>query len=182
MPYDKRHTPALDEKGFFSGDCTRCGLPRYAKLDDPRIERCRPDWHETWMAIARTVAERSYDPRLKVGAIVVSDDNTRLLSLGYNGNYRGGPNVPDSTDPGQSGFIHAEVNALIKCDYNFNRKKIMYLTHSPCVGCAKLIVNADISQVVFDVPYRDPTGLDILRAGGVEVTRFSDVVILNGAP
>lgn len=128
------------------------------------------------MSIAKTVAERSYDPRLKVGAIIVSDDNTRLLSLGYNGNYRGGPNTPDSEDPGQSGFIHAEVNALVKCDYNFNRKKIMYLTHSPCVQCSKLIVNANISEVIYDVQYRDASGLHILQTCGVVVNRFSDVI------
>jgi dCMP deaminase len=132
------------------------------------------------MAIAKSVAERSYDPRLKVGAIVVSDDNTRLLSLGYNGNYRGGPNIPDSSDPGQSGFIHAEVNALVKCDYNFNRKKIMYLTHSPCVQCAKLIVNADISEVVYDVEYRDMSGLQILQTCGIRVNRLSDVIFRTG--
>lgn len=136
----------------------------------------RPSWHHTWMTIAKTVAERSYDPRLQVGAIVVSDDNTRLLSLGYNGNYRGGPHHPDSIDPGQSGFIHAEMNALVKCDYNYNRDKIMYLTHSPCQLCAKLIVNANISQVIYDIDYRDSTGLDILRTCGITVNRFSDVI------
>jgi len=128
------------------------------------------------MTIARSVAERSYDPRLKVGAIIVSDDNTRLLSLGYNGNYRGGPHQPDSVDPGQSGFIHAEVNALVKCDYNFNRKKIMYLTHSPCTQCAKLIVNANISEVIYEEEYRDTSGLAILQRCGITVNRFSDVI------
>jgi dCMP deaminase len=128
------------------------------------------------MTIARSVAERSYDPRLKVGAIIVSDDNTRLLSLGYNGNYKGGPNTPDTSEPGQSGFIHAEVNALVKCDYNYNRKKIMYLTHSPCMHCAKLIVNANIAEVVYDEEYRDISGLTILRTCGITVNRFSDVI------
>lgn len=137
----------------------------------------RPSWHRTWMDITRLIAERSYDPRLKVGTIIVSDDNTRLLSLGYNGNYRGGPHTPDSVDPGQSGFIHAEVNALVKCDYNFNRKKIMYLTHSPCVQCAKLIVNANIAEVIYDTQYRDISGLTILRTCGIIVNRFSDVII-----
>lgn len=136
----------------------------------------RHTWHQTWMNIAKTVAERSYDLRLKVGAIIVSDDNTRLLALGYNGNYRGGPHEPDSVDPGCSGFIHAEVNALIKCDYNFNRKKIMYLTHSPCQQCAKLIVNANISEIVYDKEYRDNSGLTILRTCGLSVNRFSDVI------
>lgn len=136
----------------------------------------RPSWHETWMSITRAVAERSYDPRLKVGAIIVSVDNTRLLSLGYNGNYRGGPNEPDSLDPGQSGFIHAENNALIKCDYSYNKDKIMYLTHSPCLLCAKLIVNANISGVIYDEEYRDSSGLTILRTCGITVNRFSDVI------
>ena len=140
------------------------------------MEVNRPTWHQTWMTIAKTVAERSYDPRLKVGTIIVSDDNTRLLALGYNGNYRGGPHQPDSNDPGHSGFIHAEVNALVKCDYNFNRNKIMYLTHSPCQQCAKLIVNANISEVVYDQEYRDVSGLTILRTCGIVVNRFSDVI------
>ena len=123
------------------------------------------------MSIAKTIAMRSYDTRLMVGAIVVSDDNTRLLSLGYNGNYKGGPNEPDSFDPGRSGFIHAEVNALVKCDYNFFRKKIMYVTHSPCLSCAKLIVNADISRVIYEEEYRDKSGIDLLLACGIDVIR-----------
>jgi len=131
------------------------------------------------MKIAWNISDRSYDPRLKVGAIIVSDDNTRLLSLGYNGNYRGGPNETESDEPGLSGMIHAEVNALIKCDYNFNRRKIMYLTHSPCPACSKLIVNADISTVIYDVDYRDLSGLQILRKSGIEVNRLSDSIITS---
>ena len=99
--------------------------------------------------------------------------------MGFNGNYRGGPNEPESDIPGQSGMIHAEVNALIKCDYNFNRKKIMYLTHSPCPLCSKLIVNADISSVIYDVDYRDLSGLQILRNSCVEVIRLSDLIITS---
>lgn len=171
------HKFQYGKDGFQIGDCIKCGIPQYSKLDDPRREKCRPGWHETWMSIARTVAERSYDLRLKVGAIVVSDDNTRLLSLGYNGNYRGGPNVPDSVDPGQSGFIHAEVNALVKCDYSYSRNKVMYLTHSPCIQCAKLIVNANIAEVVYDEEYRDPMGLKILNDCGIVVNRYSDLIL-----
>lgn len=156
-----------------SESCSQCGISQFADSEDPRFDKCRPNWHQTWMSIAKVVAERSYDPRLKVGAIIVSDDNTRLLSLGYNGNYRGGPNVPDSIDPGKSGFVHAEVNALIKCDYNYNRKKIMYLTHSPCIQCAKLIVNANISEVLYDIEYRDPTGIKILESCNIVVNRYN---------
>ena len=142
----------------------------------------RPTWHETWMSIAESVAERSYDPRLKVGAIIVSDDNTRVLALGYNGNYKGGPNTPESFDPGLSGFVHAEVNALIKCDYNFNRSKIMYLTHSPCLSCAKLIVNGNISRVVYKSDYRDSSGVSLLKSCNIDVIRYSESILKEQRP
>jgi len=136
----------------------------------------RPTWAETWMAVARTIACRSYDPRLQAGAIIISADNTRMLSVGYNGNYKGGPHEHESTEPGKSGFIHAEVNALVKCDYNFGKKKHMYVTHSPCRDCAKLIVNAEIARVVYGVQYRDSSGLDLLRSGGIEVLSIEEAI------
>ena len=159
---------------FSSGDvCVRCNIGRLADVDDPRFLACRPTWDETWMGVAKTIAERSYDPQLKVGAIIVSEDNTRMLSVGYNGNYAGGPNQRESDTPGEGGLLHAELNAIIKCDYNFSKRKIMYVTHSPCRACCKIIVNAGISRVVYGEPYRDTSGLDILHDSGVEVIRYS---------
>jgi len=137
----------------------------------------RPSWPETWMSVAHAIAERSYDPRLRVGAIVVSEDNTQMLSMGYNGNYKGGPHTHESTVPGGSGFIHAEVNALVKCDYNFPKKKHMYVTHSPCRSCAKLIINAEISRVIYDIEYRDISGVELLRSVGIEVTSISSAIL-----
>ncbi len=136
----------------------------------------RPVWPMTWMNVARTMSERSSDPRLKVGAIVVSEDNTQMLSVGYNGNYKGGPNEHESTEPGQSGFIHAEINALVKCDYNFPKKKHMYITHSPCRQCAKLIINAEIDKVIYGVLYRDPSGIDLLKSAKVEVLSIEEAI------
>ncbi len=104
--------------------------------------------------------------------MIVSNDNTQVLAVGYNGNYRGGPNVVESLEPGKSGMIHAETNALIKSDYNNPKKKVMYVTSSPCSGCAKLIINGGIDEVVYDEEYRDPSGLDILRAGGVKTRKY----------
>ena len=121
-----------------------------------------------------SIAARSYDPRLRVGAIVVSDDNTQVLALGYNGNYAGGPNSVDSCAPGESGFIHAEINALLKLDYNNPKRKKMYLTHSTCLMCAKAIVNAGIDEVVYEKRYRTSEGLDGLESAGVP-HRFSAV-------
>lgn len=136
----------------------------------------RPTWPETWMAITRVIAERSYDPRLKVGAIVVSSDNTQMLAGGYNGNYAGGPHEHESPEPGMSGFIHAEVNALIKLDFNFSKDKHMYITHSPCRMCAKLIINAGIKRVVYGEAYRDPSGVKLLQSVGVRTLTFEEAV------
>lgn len=133
----------------------------------------RPTWHETWMEFAHTVACRSHDSRLKVGAIVVADDNTAVLALGYNGDHSGGPNTPESTEPGQSGFLHAEANALLKCPYHYPTGKIMYVTDSPCRQCAKFIINARIKMVVYDREYRDTSGLDLLRQSGIIVHKLS---------
>lgn len=136
-------------------------------------------WPETWMSVAKTISLRSYDDALKVGAIVVSDDNTQMLSIGYNGNYKGGPHEKESSEPGLSGFLHAEANAIIKLDYNFPKKKHMYVTHSPCRMCAKMIINAGISRVVYDIQYRDSSGLVLLQSVGIEVMRTSDAILTS---
>ncbi len=133
----------------------------------------RPHWDEIWMDFAHSIARRSYDPRYRVGAVVVTDENTQVLAVGYNGNYSGGPNEVESPEPGNSGMIHAEINALLKCDYNNVLKKIMYVTLSPCRMCAKAMVNGGIKEVVYDEEYRDTSGLDLLRSAGVEVRRYS---------
>ena len=74
----------------------------------------RPSWDEIWMRFAKSVSERSYDPRFKVGSVVVTSDNTQVLAMGYNGNYAGGPNEAESTEPGKSGMLHSEINALMQ--------------------------------------------------------------------
>lgn len=139
----------------------------------------RPSWAETWMGVARLIAERSYDPRLKVGSIVVSCDNTQMLSVGFNGNYKGGPHEHESSEPGQSGFIHSEANCLIKCDYNFSKQKHMYVTHSPCRACSKLIINAEISKVIYETPYRDLSGPDLMKSCGITVLSLEEAIALD---
>ncbi len=132
----------------------------------------RPSWDKVWADVAEAISKRSYDPRYQVGAVVVTSDNTQVLSVGYNGNYAGGPNEIESEIPGQSGFIHAEINCLLKMDYNNPKKKIMYLTLSPCRICAKAIVNAGISEVVYTREYRDNTGLSILEKAGISCRKY----------
>ena len=135
----------------------------------------RPSWNNIWKRFALDIAKRSPDSKFQVGAVIVSNDNTQVLALGYNGDQKGGPNCRDSLETGRSGFIHAEVNALIKCDFNNPKIKKMYLTHSPCPVCAKCIVNSGIEQVLYINDYKpDMSGLDILRDSGVSVTKLVD--------
>ena len=114
------------------------------------MENNRPSWDFVWMETAKVLSTRSVDPRYKVGAIIVSMDNTQVLSIGYNGDYKSGPNEVESTDPGMSGFLHAEVNCLIKCDFNHHKSKKMYVTLSPCKMCAKAIINGGIEEVIYE--------------------------------
>tara|TARA_B100000683_G_C12213913_1_gene441998 strand:- start:2 stop:385 length:384 start_codon:yes stop_codon:yes gene_type:complete len=119
------------------------------------------------MDFAQSISKRSYDPRHQVGAVIVTGDNTQVLSVGYNGNYSGGPNEVESDVPGESGMLHAEINALLKMDYNNPKKKKLYLTLSPCRMCAKAIVNSGIGEVMYAEKYRDPSGLEILNDAGI---------------
>lgn len=130
----------------------------------------RKHWDQIWSEFASSISDRSCDPKFKVGAVIVTDDNTQVLSVGYNGDQKGGSNQRESEDTGKSGFIHAEVNALIKMDYNNPKRKIMYVTHSPCSVCAKCIINANVSEVVYLNLYKkDTKGIEILKNSNIIV-------------
>jgi len=134
----------------------------------------RPEWDEIWVNFADSIAKRSCDSKYQVGAVIVNSENTQVLSIGYNGDQKGGSNQRDSTETGQSGFIHAEINALIKMDYNNPCKKKMYLTLSPCEVCAKAIVNAGISEVVYCEFYKHgKNSIRILNDAGILVRSHS---------
>jgi dCMP deaminase len=129
----------------------------------------RPTKEKFYLNLAEVVKERSTCTRLKVGAIIANKDLTQF-SLGYNGNYARGPNVCDSNEPGNCGCIHAEVNALIK-PRNY-KATIIFLTDSPCVNCAKLIINAGITTVYYRNKYRLIEGLVLLENNQVIVRQI----------
>lgn len=127
---------------------------------------------EVYMRMAEELAKRSTCSRLQVGSVITTADLTQVLGIGYNGNARGLPNRCDATTPGACGCIHSEQNALIKAGAQLPGK-VMFVSASPCVMCAKMIINANVGRVYYREAYRDPAGLDVLRQGGVEVVHYN---------
>lgn len=93
--------------------------------------------------------------------------------MGYNGGPKGLRNECLSDEPGHCGHIHAEVNALLKMDYNDPAEKHMYVTVSPCYMCAVATINAGISKVTYLESYRSLSGLELLCEAGVDVSKIS---------
>ena len=127
---------------------------------------------EVYMRMAEELAKRSTCLRLQVGTVITTSDLTQVLGIGYNGNARGLPNRCDTTTPGACGCIHSEQNALIKAGAQ-QPGKVMFVSASPCVMCAKMAINANVARVYYREAYRDPAGLDVLRQGGVEVVHYN---------
>ena len=135
-------------------------------------EEDRIPLEEVYMRMAEELAKRSTCARNQVGTVIANPDLTQVLGVGYNGNARGLPNRCDSTEPGRCGCIHSEQNALIKAGAAL-AGKVMFVTTSPCVMCAKMTINTNVARVFYRDPYRDAAGLDVLRQGGVEVVHYS---------
>lgn len=146
----------------------------------------RPSWDEYFIKIAALVAERSTCLRHHVGAIIVKD--RRILTTGYNGVPAG---LPDCLELGclrnQLGIpsgerheicraIHAEQNAIIQAGKHGEDIDggTMYCTHSPCIVCAKMIVNAGIKRLVTYTDYPDVGGVrELLKDAGVELVKVA---------
>lgn len=162
---------------LIADECTECGQPRHFDPKNPYNAECRITFSELWISFAKLISQRSCDARLKVGAVIVPFDNTSVLSLGYNGPHKGTQsNFPKSLEPGKSGNIHAELNAVIKLDFNNPKDKRLFVTHSPCEGCAGIIINANIKEVIYETQYRDAAGIDLLKSFGVEVLTIKEAI------
>src|SRR2546421_4677698 len=140
-------------------------------LREPGAAPDRIPLEEVYMRMAEELAKRSTCARLQVGTVITTPDLTQVLGIGYNGNARGLPNRCDSTTPGACGCLHSEQNALIKAGAQLPGK-VMFVSASPCVMCAKMAINANVARVYYREAYRDPAGLDTLRQGGVEVIHY----------
>ena len=122
--------------------------------------------YEVYMRMAEELAKRSTCARFQVGTVVTDQQLENVLAIGYNGNARGLPNRCDSTVPGSCGCIHSEMNALVKAPGSV-RDKVLFVSASPCVMCAKLIINSGVTHVFYRHAYRDPSGIELLASAGV---------------
>jgi len=142
-----------------------------------------------YMKTAETFAELSHARRLHVGAIIVKDD--RIISIGYNGMPSGwdnncedelvveaeiGEDIILKTKPE---VLHAETNAIAKLakSNESGMGASMFITHAPCLDCAKLIYQSGISSVLYRNAYRDISGITFLEKSGIEVVQIKKEIL-----
>ena len=134
---------------------------------------------DAYMDVAKRFAQLSSAKRLQVGAIVVKND--RIISIGYNGMPSGWDNgceniLEDGTTKTKPEVIHAEANAIAKLakSTESGEGSMMFLTHAPCIDCAKQIYTAGINKVYYNQSYRDTLGIDFLKKCNVRVEQCKD--------
>jgi dCMP deaminase len=143
----------------------------------------KPKLVKAYMDTAIVFAELSHARRLHVGAIIVKDD--RIISIGYNGMPAGWDNDCEDQIYHEDGFhitlktkpevLHAETNAIAKLARSSESglDSDMFVTHAPCLDCAKLIYQAGIKRVWFGAAYRDGAGVDFLKTSGITIEQVN---------
>ncbi|MEK7690610.1 MAG: hypothetical protein AAB425_06290 [Bdellovibrionota bacterium] len=130
----------------------------------------RPRFEDIYMNLARSLAGRATCARLKVGTVITSTDYRKVLAVGYNGNATGLPNCCDRVEPGNCGCLHSEENAVINCDAPRSVEKIVFVTHLPCVQCAKRLINlGNVRKVFYAEDYRVRDSLEVLKSVGIAI-------------
>ena len=127
---------------------------------------------EKYLAMAEVWAGNSYCRRRQVGALIVKD--RMIISDGYNGTPSGFENIyEDENGVTKPYVLHAEANAISKVAKSGNSSDgaTLYVTASPCIECAKLIIQAGIRRVVYKDEYRLTDGIDLLKRAGIEVEK-----------
>lgn len=122
-----------------------------------------------YLRMARIWAENSYCKRRQVGALVVKDK--MIISDGYNGTPSGFENICEENDITKPYVLHAEANAITKLARSSNNSdgSTLYVTASPCIECAKLIIQAGIKRVVYAEKYRLNDGIQLMERAGIKV-------------
>lgn len=180
---DSNNDADLDKKPTFIDPE---GMSRQTAANDLRPATERPGWDQYFMDITRVVASRSTCLRRRVGALIVRD--RRILASGYNGAPAGLKHclevgclreergIPSGQRHELCRGLHAEQNALIQAAvYGIAiQGAIYYVTHQPCVLCAKTIINAGIKKVVFQGAYPDPLSLEMFSEAGVDLVQYKE--------
>ena len=132
------------------------------------------------MQICQNLSLLSHDTKHKVATIIVTNDFREICSIGYNGDYKGGPNNRSDMRRGHSNFLHSEENALFHLGRPFDMRQnlILMCTHKPCTMCAKRIVNGNIRHVLYDSEYVDELGQtdEIFSSSGVKCNQISALI------
>ncbi len=134
------------------------------------MDKKQLDLDHRYIKMAHIWSENSYCTRRQVGALIVKDK--MIISDGYNGTPTGFPNVcEDDNNMSLPYVLHAEANAITKIARSGNNSDgaTLYVTDSPCIECAKLIIQSGIRRVVYDREYRLTDGVNLLRQAGIEV-------------
>ncbi len=144
----------------------------FIKYEDP-VKQDRYD--RAYLKMAAEWATLSHCQRKQVGALIVK--NGMIIADGYNGTPSGFENNCED-DHGETLWyvLHAEANAITKVarSNNSSTNATLYITLSPCRECSKLILQAGIRRVVYQIAYKDDSGLDILHQAGVEVVQIAE--------
>ena len=136
-------------------------------------DRKRPSFESIYLQLAHTLAARSTCHRLRVGTVITSTDFRKVLAVGYNGNATGLHNGCDRNEPGNCGCLHSEENAVINCDAPRFIEKYVFVTHLPCVACAKRLINlGNVKAIYYAQDYRIRDSIDLLRSVGIRVEHF----------
>ena len=128
-----------------------------------------------YLRMAKIWSENSYCTRRKVGALLVKDQ--MIISDGYNGTPSGFPNICEDADNRTFPYVlHAEANAITKVakSNNSSEGSTLYVTDSPCIECAKLIIQAGIKRVVYSKLYRITDGIELMKTAGIKIDYIPD--------
>ena len=151
------------------------GLPKFNRkimAKEQAEKQTRLD--ERYLRMAAVWAENSYCKRRQVGALLIK--NKMIISDGYNGTPSGFENnCEDESGKTQPYVLHAEANAITKIakSHNSSEGATLYVTSSPCIECAKLIIQAGIIRVVFSESYRLNDGIELLERANIEVVNLN---------
>ena len=143
------------------------------KTDSQAYGNRQPQFDKRYLEMASTWSKNSYCERRKVGALIVKD--RMIISDGYNGTPQGFENIcEDETGKTKNYVLHAEANAITKVakSNNSSQGATLYVTSSPCLECAKLIIQSGIKRVVFSEKYLIEEGIELLKRANIEIVHF----------